>query len=210
MAFNITLPSHNISSLHFTITYRPVRHHDKRYLLNVSQPVTKETIYSPHKVTFLHPGGIVSYAMLRPPARNATCQTGQNGSLPILIANHGAGVEASNPMVAHALDPVSDLCAWVLFPTGVTPWSGDDWHNWGFADVEAAVQSIPKWIENVGWKGPKADVKRWIMTGHSNGGQGTWYGLTHRPDRLVAAAPISGYASIQSKCSLEVCGGRTC
>lgn len=65
--------------------------------------------------------------MLRAPARNATCSPEQRESLSVIIANHGAGLEADNPMVAHALDPVPDLCAWVLFPTGVTPWSGDDW-----------------------------------------------------------------------------------
>jgi pimeloyl-ACP methyl ester carboxylesterase len=71
--------------------------------------------------------------------------------------------------------------------------------NWGFSDVEAAVNSIPYWIEHAGWKGPRVDVDRWIVTGHSNGGQGAWYALTHRPDNIVAAAPLSGYASIQSK-----------
>lgn len=30
-------------------------------------------------------------------------------------------------------------------------------------------------------------------------GQGTWYALTHRPDKIIAAAPVSGYSSIQSK-----------
>jgi predicted peptidase len=30
-------------------------------------------------------------------------------------------------------------------------------------------------------------------------GQGTWYALSHRPDKIVAAAPVSGYSSIQSK-----------
>lgn len=29
-------------------------------------------------------------------------------------------------------------------------------------------------------------------------GQGTWYALTHRPDKVIAAAPVSGYSSIQS------------
>ena len=71
--------------------------------------------------------------------------------------------------------------------------------NWGFADVEAAVGSIPGWIELVGWQGPGVDINRWIVSGHSNGGQGTWYALTHRPDKVLAAAPVSGYASIQSK-----------
>ncbi|KAH7112153.1 hypothetical protein B0J11DRAFT_542760 [Dendryphion nanum] len=144
--------------------------------LRVSQSLSHKSIYSPHK----------------------------NHSLPIIISNHGAGVEASNPMVAHALDPVLDLCSWVLFPTGVTPWSGDDWHNWGFADVQAAVKAVPSWIEHVGWTGPGVDVDRWIMVGHSNGGQGTWYTLTHHPDRLVAAAPLSGYSSIQKYVPYEL------
>lgn len=74
-----------------------------------------------------------------------------------------------------------------------------DSDNWGFADVEAAVNSIPQWIENVGWQGPGVDVDRWIVMGHSNGGQGTWYSLTHHPDKILAAAPLSGYASIQSR-----------
>jgi predicted esterase len=107
-------------------------------------------------------------------------------------------------MVSGSLDPVSDLCAWVLFPTGVTPWSGDDWHNWGFADVEAAIEAIPAWIEHVGWRGPSAETNRWIVSGHSNGGQGTWYALTHRPDNIVAAAPVSGYASIQKYVTYEL------
>jgi len=28
-------------------------------------------------------------------------------------------------------------------------------------------------------------------------GQGVWYALTHRPDKILAAAPVSGYSSIQ-------------
>ena len=97
--------------------------------MKVSQTLTKRSIYSPHKITYLHPGGTASYAMLRPPAKNATCSPGKNQSLPILLQLHGAGLEADSDMVAHALDPVSDLCAWVLFPTGVSPWSGDDWRK---------------------------------------------------------------------------------
>jgi hypothetical protein len=59
-----------------------------------------------------------------------------------------------------------------------------DWHkltsrpdNWGFADVEAGVNSLPTWIKNTGWQGPGVDVSRWIMTGHSNGGRFRSHGL---------------------------------
>jgi predicted esterase len=202
LSFNITLPSHNVTAVAYNITYKTLNS-TSQYRLQVSQNVRHISMYQPHKITFLHPGGMVSYAMLRPPAKNATCPSGQI-KVPVLLALHGAGLEADDSMVTSALDPVSDLCAWVLFPTGVTPWSGDDWHNWGFADVEAAVEAIPAWIESVGWKGPGVDVNRWIVTGHSNGGQGTWYALTHRPDKILSAAPLSGYASIQKYVPYEL------
>jgi predicted esterase len=202
LSFNITLPSHNMTAVAYNITYKTLNS-TSQYRLQVSQNVRHISMYRPHKITFLHLGGMVSYAMLRPPAKNATCHSGQT-KVPVLLALHGAGLEADDSMVTSALDPVSDLCAWVLFPTGVTPWSGDDWHNWGFADVEAATEAIPAWIKNVGWKGPGVDINRWIVTGHSNGGQGTWYALTHRPDKILSAAPLSGYASIQKYVPYEL------
>ena len=134
--------------------------------------------------------------MLRAPAKNSTCQGAT--SAPILLQFHGAGVDADNEMVAHALDPVADLCAWVLFPTGVTSWSADDWHNWGFADVEAAVKALPAWMEATGWRGIGVNTEKWFASGHSNGGQGTWYTLLHHPDKVFAAAPVSGYLSIHT------------
>lgn len=139
--------------------------------------------------------------MLRPPSKNVSCYDSV-AKLPVFVALHGAGVEAKD--ATSALDAVPDLCAWILFPTGVTPWSGDDWHNWGFADVEAAIEAIPAWISHVTWTGAAVDVNRWIVAGHSNGGQGTWYALTHRPDKIVAAIPVSGYASIQKYVSCEL------
>ncbi|KAF1918088.1 hypothetical protein BDU57DRAFT_446112 [Ampelomyces quisqualis] len=199
---NIELRDQNASAVAYIITYRTINDTDTS-TLQVSQDLKHTSIHRPHKMTFLHPGGMVSYAMLRPPAKNATCRSSVS-KLPVLLALHGAGLEADDSMVTGALDPVADLCAWVLFPTGVTPWSADDWHNWGYADVEAAINAIPAWIKNVGWEGLDVDSDRWIVSGHSNGGQGTWYALTHRPDKIVAAAPVSGYASIQKYVPFEL------
>jgi hypothetical protein len=126
VAFNISLSTCNVSSVQYSITYKATGA-SQLFTLLVSQNLTKTSIYEPHKITYIHPGGIVSYAMLRPPAKNATCVAGSNSSFPVLMNLHGAGLEADNGMVAHALDPVPDLCAWALFPTGVTPWSSDDW-----------------------------------------------------------------------------------
>ena len=202
VAFNISLPSRNASSVAYNITYKLVGS-NKRSSLEVIQDLKHVSTYEAHKITYMHPASMVSYAMLRPPANNATCRHKQT-KLPVLLALHGAGLEADNPMVTGALDPVSDLCAWALFPTGVTPWSGDDWHNWGFTDVEAAVDAIPAWIQYGNWSGPNVDINRWIVSGHSNGGQGTWYAITHRPDKVLAAIPVSGYASIQKYVPYEL------
>lgn len=86
----------------------------------------RESIFDPHKVTYLHSSGVVSYAMLRPPSSEADCTGGSGSDVPILVNLHGAGVEAENPALANSYDSLPDLCAWLLFPSGVTTWS-DDW-----------------------------------------------------------------------------------
>ena len=87
--------------------------------------LTDREPHDAHKITFLHPSGIVSYAILRPPSVKA-CGLGRT-SMPVLLNLHGAGLDADSWQVRTMLDPLPDLPAWVLFPTGVTPWSGDDW-----------------------------------------------------------------------------------
>lgn len=70
--------------------------------------------------------------------------------------------------------------------------------TWGFGDVQAAVAAIPSWINIMSWTGPLARLDALYVTGHSNGGQGAWYALTHLPDNIKGAAPVSGYSSIQA------------
>lgn len=112
LAFNVSLPLSNVSSLTYRVIYK-AQSSGQSFTLEVTQKLTKTSIYEPHKVTFLHPGGMASYTMLRPPAQNITCASGSNSSLPVVLSLHGAGLEADNGQVAHALDPVPDLCAWV-------------------------------------------------------------------------------------------------
>lgn len=73
---------------------------------------------------------------------------------------------------------------------------------WGFADVKAAIAAVPNWIErhckaSSYCEGSRVVFDKLYVTGHSNGGQGTWYALTHEPDRVMAAGIVSGYSSIQ-------------
>ena len=90
-------------------------------------------IHGPHKFTFLHPSSIVSYAIIRAPSRKVCSQVGSERGLPVLLTLHGAGVDADAPEVCHMLDPVPDLPSWVIFPTGTTPWCGDDWRAVSFS-----------------------------------------------------------------------------
>lgn len=144
------------------------------------------------KLTFLHPSGAVSYATLRPPPETV------DREVPILLNLHGAGVDADGNLARHMFDDALDLPAWILTPTGMTSWSGDDWHTWGFADALAAVEAIPDWINLANWQGPDPYTSRILVTGHSNGGQGTWYFASHHPDRVLGAAAASGYLSIEN------------
>lgn len=159
--------------------------------------LNQKSLTEPHKMTFLHPSGAVSYAILRPPV-DLNEQRSAERALPLLLNLHGAGLEADSHQVRHMLDSAPDLRAWVLFPTGMSPWSGDDWHTWGFADVKAAISAIPDWMKATEWTGPGVLTNKWFISGHSNGGQGTWQILSHRPDNAIAAAAVSGYLSIQN------------
>lgn len=80
----------------------------------------------PLRITYLHPAGIVSYAILRAPPLSS-CNISQRA--PVILALHGAGLEADSVEARGMLDAAYGICAWMLFPSGVTSWSGDDWRE---------------------------------------------------------------------------------
>jgi len=43
--------------------------------------------------------------------------------------------------------------------------------TWGFPDVISAIRNIPAWMEIQQWKGLGVDVSKWLVIGHSNGGE---------------------------------------
>ena len=189
-------------SVSFDIQYKAVGDSGPSEHVSVTHTVIKrKSIYEPHKITYLHPGGMVSKSVIQAPV-------GRAATAPILLQLHGSGVDPEWPSVAESLASLN-LRAWSVFPSGVTPWTGDDWHQWGFSDVKAAVRALPAWIEHNGWTGgPAPALDSWMVTGHSNGGQGVWYTMTHQPDSVFAGSPVAGYSSIQSMCTfiVERCG----
>ncbi|KAF3921457.1 hypothetical protein ABW21_db0205575 [Orbilia brochopaga] len=87
--------------------------------------------YAPHKYTYAHPASVVSYGVIRPPSLRSDCAKFE--SLPVLLSLHGAGVDTNSAMSRNSFDALPDLCAWLIIPSGVTPWSGDDWRMLPFS-----------------------------------------------------------------------------
>ena len=123
-------PDSNLSSVSFSIEYRVIKNgsRPKRTRLHTAV-LTKRLIHEPHRITYVLPSSIVSYAILQPPRSQFNNETRANHSLPILVALHGAGLQADSDQVRYMLDQAGDIPAWILFPSGVTSWSGDDWRK---------------------------------------------------------------------------------
>ncbi|KAJ3196267.1 hypothetical protein HK101_009532 [Irineochytrium annulatum] len=146
-----------------------------------------------YKITFVDYDGSVQYAMARPPKKG--CRTSET-RCPVVLALHGAGVEASSPFWTQAYR--QQEYSWLLFPTGRTPW-GFDWHGPSHENVEQALialQHLHGVPENLKYE-LAIDLEKLVYTGHSNGGQGAWWLISHHPDRALAAIPASGYMKIQ-------------
>ena len=125
--FHIALSSNESSCISLKLTYIVRGTTEVLYSPTISATLSLKSITAPHRITFLHPGGIVSYAILTAPRLDSLPRVASNPKLPVLVTLHGAGVEADSDEVRHMLDPVLGLSAWMLFPAGVTPWCGDDW-----------------------------------------------------------------------------------
>ncbi|KAF4271123.1 hypothetical protein CNMCM8812_000695 [Aspergillus fumigatus] len=198
LVFRIYLGDSSQKELSAEILYKIHRENDEIVQsLPLRLRLTEKLVSQAQKLTYYY-AGIVSYAILRPPP--VTCAPAfpeGDGALPVIVGLHGAGVKADSVQVREMLDAAYGTCAWIISPSGVTPWSGDDWHTWGAGDVEAAVDAIARWIDSTGWDKVRVSQKEWIVVGHSNGGQGAWFLATHYPDKVIAAAPVSGYSSIE-------------
>lgn len=129
LAFRLFAKDRFATSLCLKITFFTSATPEYPHSTLITHIFTMRELFSPHKVTFLHPGGIVSYAVLRAPSEKAIDGVHPKQGLPVLLHLHGAGLEADSHEVRHTLDSVPDLQAWALFPTGVTSWSADDWRK---------------------------------------------------------------------------------
>ncbi|PWN23594.1 hypothetical protein BCV69DRAFT_279525 [Microstroma glucosiphilum] len=141
-----------------------------------------------YKVTYLGPSG-VEMAVIVPPLKPSASEASAESRLTIVVL-HGAGVDVQGSSMRKALR--RQKRSWVVLPTGITPW-GLDWQ-------QASFHSWRNVLFDQEWYRPLTDTRpsdRYFLIGHSNGGQGTWYGLTHLSDRFVGGVVAAGYMSLQ-------------
>ncbi|KAF9920816.1 hypothetical protein FBU30_009253 [Linnemannia zychae] len=151
----------------------------------------------PYLYTFRDFDGTVHYAAAIPPS-NPSSQPAD--SAPILVALHGAGVEvAQSPF--WLTEYTQRERTWIILPTGRSPW-GYDWHGMSIKNVMSALNSlahdlpgVPSHLRDL--PGICPDPNRLFIAGHSNGGQGAWFMVTHFPDKAIAATPAAGYVNIK-------------
>jgi hypothetical protein len=130
----------------------PLRHHDP-----VNLSTFKMTFASPALSIPLPPGAspaLVSYAMVVPPP--ALTYAGVRP--PVILAAHGAGVDASSSFWTAAM-PVRPG-GWAVCPTGRNEW-GEDWHGGSMADAWAARDALPWVAERLGCE--VSDQTLWVV-----------------------------------------------
>ncbi|CEP12002.1 hypothetical protein [Parasitella parasitica] len=91
-------------------------------------------IMSAFKYTFLDYDNTVQYAMAK-----RTHLLDSETNKPILVALHGAGVEADSSFWIDSI-PMQKHC-WIVFPTGRTPW-GYDWHGPSTRNVFKSLEGL--------------------------------------------------------------------
>ncbi|KAH9817177.1 hypothetical protein DFH28DRAFT_1081408 [Melampsora americana] len=198
------------SPLYMEIIMNVIDHAPIRSEINFHTKYTRE----PFRFTFLDADQSVQYAICLPPSTPAsltpqsqqTCHDGPDLAYPslrrpLLVALHGAGVEASDQFWISSI--VQRTTEWIVFPTGRTSW-GWDWHGPSLRNVEHAVSKLVDevwgiWRSLIHEDGPvfKPDGDDLVVLGHSNGGQGAWYFASRYPDRVRAVIPAAAYVKIQ-------------
>lgn len=130
LALHMNSSACNLESVSFYVTYKLCKNGLKPRKTDVyTAALTRRSIHEPHRITYSLPSSIVSYAILQPPRFRSSHEAQADVSLPILVALHGAGLQADSEQVRHMLDPAGNVPAWILFPSGVTSWSADDWRE---------------------------------------------------------------------------------
>ena len=129
VAFKLSLRTPDLPILRCIVKYKTEDVTNFSWSDQISFELVSSSLHKPHRITFLHPSQTVSYAILRAPSNDAARHANPREAWPIMLGLHGAGVEADSEQVRDSFDAAPDLQCWLVSPTGMTPWSGDDWRK---------------------------------------------------------------------------------
>ncbi|KEI39518.1 uncharacterized protein L969DRAFT_17439 [Mixia osmundae IAM 14324] len=172
-------------SLEYTLHVATLR--SAKVIVNVkSMPLGYVQHGDPFKYTFRDLDGSTDFAVAIPPMEPSKQSR-------IIVALHGAGVVASDQFWVDGM--ARQQHAWTVLPTGKTSW-GYDWHSLSASNVFAAVNALSDTIFRYDVDSAMPDFSKSTAIGHSNGGQGALYLLTHYADRFNGGLLASGYVKI--------------
>ncbi|KAF2071359.1 hypothetical protein CYY_007318 [Polysphondylium violaceum] len=146
----------------------------------------------PFLFTFLDFDGSVQYAMAAPPTSPCGLNSQKCG---LIVATHGAGVEASTWLNALPLQET----LWIIYPTGRRSW-GYDWMSSSrlniFYGIDYLANNLPGVPSNLK-SSYQLDSNRILAIGHSMGSFGCWSLMAHYGDLVIGGACASGFVKLQ-------------
>ncbi|KZV94079.1 hypothetical protein EXIGLDRAFT_737520 [Exidia glandulosa HHB12029] len=158
-----------------------LRHFDSVSLLQKELPALSAT----HML-----GGSPVQMLVIPP-------THESNALPIVYL-HGAGVEIDMPDLPTSIPRQPH--SWITYPSGRTSW-GFDWHGPSARHALSAAPALARILAShptFSSRPSFAEDGRFVLVGHSNGGQGAWFVAARNPDRVAAVMPAAAYMKSQA------------
>lgn len=154
------------------------------------------TIPTPYKYTYLDVDQTVQYSIATPP-RNMLAHGHGQDKRPALLYLHGAGVDVRFVHTHRTFLSQNEI--WIIQPSGRSPW-GYDWQTIGQISARTALikfaSNMYGFPQDAKDKLASIDLRKTMVTGHSNGGQGAYHYASHRPDEVIGAIMGAGYISM--------------
>jgi polyhydroxybutyrate depolymerase len=152
-----------------------------------------------HTFSLRHDGRTRDYIVHVPPAAT------RRSALPLMLAFHGGGGNASGFQAYAGLDSVADAEEFlVMYPNGTGPfrqrlltWNGGGCCGWAkdrnIDDVGFTMAAVQHLAART-----RIDPQRIYATGHSNGAIMAYRLAAERADRIAAIVPVAGAMSLSS------------
>lgn len=168
--------------------------------------------HNAYMYSYLAPDHTVQLAAATPPKRTGRTAIHTEPRPPLILTLHGAGVDVRDLFFSNSIQRQND--SWSVLPTGRTPW-GYDWQLASLEAADAAVTALHKHLYGLPANMSEEERQKWqfdpeklFIMGHSNGGQGAWYRLSHFPDRVIGGVVASAYTKVSDYVSFAWKVGR--